>query len=60
MTNQSWNNKKSETLTWTVETNGAVSWALNKDIVKLLAGFERKFLRRMFGRIKVNEKWRKR
>jgi hypothetical protein len=32
---------------------------LNKDIAKLLATFERKFLR-TFGGIKVNENWRKR
>jgi len=43
-----------------VGTNGELSWALNKDVVKILAAFERKVLRRMFGRIKVNEKWRKR
>jgi hypothetical protein len=33
---------------------------LNKDIAKRLATFEREVLRRIFGRIKVNETWRKR
>jgi hypothetical protein len=32
---------------------------LNTDIAKQLAAFERKVLRRMFGRIKVNENGRK-
>jgi hypothetical protein len=32
---------------------------LNTDIIKRLAAFKRKFLRRMFGGIKVNENWRK-
>jgi len=35
-------------------------WTLNKGIAKRLATFKRKVLRRMFGQIKVNEKWRKR
>jgi len=35
-------------------------WILNTGIAKLLATFERKVLRRMFGEIKVNENWRKR
>jgi hypothetical protein len=35
-----------------VATDGAASWALNKDIAIWLATFERKVLRRMFGRIK--------
>ena len=39
---------------------GAESLTLNKDIVKWLATFERKVLRRMFGGIKLNENWRKR
>jgi hypothetical protein len=42
-----------------VATYRAESWALNEDIVKQLATFERKVLRRMFGGIKVNENWRK-
>jgi hypothetical protein len=38
----------------------AESWTLNTDIAKQLAAFERKVLKRMFGRIKVlNENWRK-
>ena len=41
-------------------TYGAESWLLNKDVAKWLAVFERKVLRRMFGRIKVNENWIKR
>ena len=41
-------------------TYRAGSWTLNKDIVKRLAAFERKVLRRMFGGIKVHENWRKR
>jgi hypothetical protein len=40
-------------------TNGTGSWALNKDIAKLLATCERRVLR-TFGGIKVNENWRKR
>jgi hypothetical protein len=43
-----------------VGTNRAVSWKLNKDIAKRIATFERKVLRRMLGRIKVNKKWRER
>jgi len=43
-----------------VATYGAESWLLNKDVAKWLAVFERKVLRRMFGRIKVNENWIKR
>ena len=39
---------------------GAETLTLNKDIVKWLATFERKVLRRMFGGIKLNENWRKR
>jgi hypothetical protein len=39
---------------------GAESWALNKDIAKRVAAFERKVLRRIFGGIKVNENWIKR
>jgi hypothetical protein len=42
-----------------VATYRAESWALNEDIAKRLATFERKVLRRMFGGIKVNENWRK-
>jgi hypothetical protein len=37
------------TLTRPVTTNGAESWALNKDIAKQLATLERKVLRRMLG-----------
>jgi hypothetical protein len=40
--------------------NFAIDWALNEDIAKWLAAFERTVLRRMFGGIKVNENWRKR
>jgi hypothetical protein len=36
--------------------NLTTSWALNNDIVKSLAAFERKVLR-MFGGINVNENW---
>jgi hypothetical protein len=43
-----------------VVTCGAEAWTLNKDIAKGLAVFERKFLRIIFGAIKVNENWRKR
>jgi hypothetical protein len=43
-----------------VVTYGAEAWTLNKDIAKGLAVFERKFLRRIFGAIKVNENWKKR
>jgi len=43
-----------------VATNGAESWALNKDTAKRLAAFERKVLRKGFGGIKVNENWGKR
>jgi hypothetical protein len=42
-----------------VATYRAESWTLNKNIAKLLAVFERKVLRRMCGRIKVNEKLKK-
>jgi hypothetical protein len=42
-----------------VATYGAESWALNEDIAKWQATFERKVLRRMFGGIKLNENWRK-
>jgi hypothetical protein len=42
-----------------VATNGAESWALNKDTAKRLAAFERKLSRRTFGGIKVNENLRK-
>ena len=48
-----------KTLIRPVATYGAESWALNEDIVKQLATFERKVLRRMFGGIKVNESCRK-
>ena len=37
------------TLTRPVAINGAVSWAMNKDIAKQLAAVERNVLRRMFG-----------
>jgi hypothetical protein len=43
-----------------VETNGAVFWSMNKDNAKRLTAYERKVLRRMFGRIKLSEKWRNR
>jgi hypothetical protein len=39
---------------------GAEFWALNKDIAKRFAVFERKVLRRMLMGITVNENWRKR
>jgi hypothetical protein len=42
-----------------VGTYGAESWTLNKDIVKHLAVFERKVLRRLCGGIKANGNWRK-
>jgi len=48
-----------KTLIKSVAIYGAESWTLNKDIVKWLAIFERKVLRRMFGGIKVNENWKK-
>lgn len=35
------------------------SWTVNKDITKHLAAFVRKVLKKMYGRIKVNENWRK-
>jgi uncharacterized protein YegL len=41
-----------KTLIRPVATDGAPSWALTKDIAIWLAAFERKVLRRMFGRIK--------
>jgi len=41
-----------KTLIRPVATDGAQSWALTKDIAIWLAAFERKVLRRMFGRIK--------
>jgi hypothetical protein len=43
-----------------VATYGAESWTLNEDFAERLAAFERKYLRRMFGGITVNENWRKR
>jgi len=46
------------TLTRPVAINGAVSWAMNKDIAKQLATLEGKVLRRMLGVMKVNENWR--
>jgi hypothetical protein len=42
-----------------VATYGSEPLTLNKDIAKRLAAFGRKVLRRMFGRIKLNENWRK-
>ena len=36
-------------------TYGTESWAMNKDIAKRLAAFERKVLRRMFRGIKIIE-----
>jgi hypothetical protein len=39
--------------------HGAESLALNKDTAKRLAAFERKVVKRIFGRIKVKEYWRK-
>jgi hypothetical protein len=39
---------------------GSVTWTLNKDIAKRIANFDIRVLRRMFGRIKVNENGRKR
>jgi hypothetical protein len=41
-----------------VATYGAESWTVNKDIAKRVAAFERDVLKRMYGRIKVNENWR--
>jgi hypothetical protein len=43
------------TLIKPVAIYGTESWTMNKDIVKWMAIFERKILRRMFGGIKVNE-----
>jgi len=51
--------KTHKTLIKSVAIYGAESWTMNKDIVKWLAIFERKDLRRMFGGIKVHENWRK-
>ena len=39
--------------------HGAESLELNKNNAKLLAAFDRKVLKGMFGRIKVSEYWRK-
>jgi len=38
-----------------VATYGAENWIWSKNIAKLLATFERKVSRRMFGGVKVNE-----
>lgn len=41
-------------------TYGAEFWALDKDIAKCLATFERKVLRSISGRTKINDdNWRK-
>jgi hypothetical protein len=49
-----------KTLKGTVAKYRAGSWTMNKDIAKLLvATFAGKVLRRMFGRIKVIENWRR-
>jgi hypothetical protein len=45
------------TLLFPLATYGAEYLTMNKDIAKLPATFERKVLRRMFGRIKVSENW---
>jgi hypothetical protein len=42
-----------------VATYGAQFWALDKDIAKCLATFERKVLRSISRGTKVNDNWRK-
>ena len=48
-----------KTLIRPVGTYGEESWTLSRDIVKRLAAFERKVLRRLFGGIKAKGNWGK-
>ena len=46
------------TLVRPVVTYGSESWTLSMEEERALAGFERKFLRKIYGPVKENELWR--